>query len=176
MDNSRVCHCLLFHEHGKQNFVQPFCLSTKLLCYTHAWTKLHNEVMSWISGAIYTSKVSLWHRPLPSIFAHTQLLCYDLYGTYIIGASLPWALSCICSRLHFIDACVVYVCVRVAIYRKFKFSEQCCKFETLFAQFKFSVYSHTHADIHYTRVEAMQSTANAWWGSGQACPNNICNV
>ena len=51
MDNSRICHCLLFHEHGKQNFVQPFRLSRKLLRYTHAWTKLHNEVMSWISGA-----------------------------------------------------------------------------------------------------------------------------
>ena len=46
MDNSRICHCLLFHEHGKQNFVQPFRLSRKLLRYTHAWTKLHNEVVS----------------------------------------------------------------------------------------------------------------------------------
>ena len=46
MDNSRICHCLLFHEHGKQNFVQPFCLSRKLLRYTNARTKLHNEVMS----------------------------------------------------------------------------------------------------------------------------------
>ena len=24
MDNSRICHCLLFHEHGKENFMQPF--------------------------------------------------------------------------------------------------------------------------------------------------------
>ena len=31
MDNSRICHCLLFHEHGKQNFVQPFLRSRKLL-------------------------------------------------------------------------------------------------------------------------------------------------
>ena len=46
MDNSRICHCLLFHEHVKQNFVQPFRLSRKLLRYTHAWTKLHNEVLS----------------------------------------------------------------------------------------------------------------------------------
>ena len=50
--NLRICHCLLFHEHGKQNFVQPFLWSRKLLRYTHAWTKLHtDEVMSWISGA-----------------------------------------------------------------------------------------------------------------------------
>ena len=51
MANSRICHCLLFHEHGKQNFIQPFRLSRKLIRYTHAWTKLHNKVMSWISGA-----------------------------------------------------------------------------------------------------------------------------
>ena len=44
MDNSRICHCLLFHEHGKQNFVQPFLWSRKLL------RALHNEVMSWIFG------------------------------------------------------------------------------------------------------------------------------
>ena len=31
MDNSKMCHCLLFHEHGKQNFVQPFLRSRKLL-------------------------------------------------------------------------------------------------------------------------------------------------
>ena len=42
----RICHCLLFHEHGKQNFVQPLLQSRKLLRNTHAWTKLHNEVMS----------------------------------------------------------------------------------------------------------------------------------
>ena len=27
IDNSRICHCPLFHEHGKQNFVQPFALA-----------------------------------------------------------------------------------------------------------------------------------------------------
>ena len=31
MENSRICHCLLFHEHGKQNFVQPHLRSSKLL-------------------------------------------------------------------------------------------------------------------------------------------------
>ena len=51
MDNSRIYHCLLFHEHGKQNFVQPFQSSRKLLHYTHAWTEPHNKVMSRISGA-----------------------------------------------------------------------------------------------------------------------------
>ena len=36
----------VFHGHGKQSFVQPFGLSRKLLRYTHAWTTLHNKVMS----------------------------------------------------------------------------------------------------------------------------------
>ena len=31
LDKSRICHCLLFHEHGKQSFVQPFFRSRKLL-------------------------------------------------------------------------------------------------------------------------------------------------
>ena len=30
-DNSRICHCLLFDEHDKHNFVQPFLQSRKLL-------------------------------------------------------------------------------------------------------------------------------------------------
>ena len=42
MDDSRICHCLLFHEHGKQNFMQPFLRSTKLLRWTHAWTNFTN--------------------------------------------------------------------------------------------------------------------------------------
>ena len=29
--NSRIYHCLLFHDYGKQNFVQPFLPSRKLL-------------------------------------------------------------------------------------------------------------------------------------------------
>ena len=46
IDNSRICHCLLFHRDGNQNFMQPFLRSRKLLRYTHAWTKLHNVVMT----------------------------------------------------------------------------------------------------------------------------------
>ena len=46
---SRICHCLLFHEYSKQNSVQPFLRLRKLLRYTHAWTKLHNVVMTWMN-------------------------------------------------------------------------------------------------------------------------------
>ena len=41
MDNSRIGHCLLFHEHGKQKLraaISPVDEATML--YTHAWTKL----------------------------------------------------------------------------------------------------------------------------------------
>ena len=54
MVNSRICHCLLFHEHGRQDFVQPFLIFSgqgSFYGYTHAWTKLHKQVISWISGA-----------------------------------------------------------------------------------------------------------------------------
>ena len=48
MDNSRICHRLMFHEHGKQYFVQPFLRSMKLL---RLHTRFNTEVMSWISHA-----------------------------------------------------------------------------------------------------------------------------
>ena len=51
MDNSRICHCLLFREHGKQKLVQPFLQSRKLLRYTQTWTKLLKKVLSLISDA-----------------------------------------------------------------------------------------------------------------------------
>ena len=47
MDSSRICLCLLFHEQGKQNSVQPFLRSWKLLwLHTRLDYILHNEVMS----------------------------------------------------------------------------------------------------------------------------------
>ena len=36
LDKCRICHCLLFHERGKQSSVQPFFWSRKLLqLHTH---------------------------------------------------------------------------------------------------------------------------------------------
>ena len=58
IDNSRICHCLLFGECGKQNFVQPFLRSRKLLRYTRAWTKLHNVVMTRLN--LWRLWLSLW--------------------------------------------------------------------------------------------------------------------
>ena len=48
MDNSRICHHLLFHERGKQYFVHAAISSVNEATEaTHtAFTKLHTEVTS----------------------------------------------------------------------------------------------------------------------------------
>ena len=84
IDNSRICHCLLFHEHGKQNFVQPFRRLRKLLRYTHSWTKLH-KFMSWISGGAVYIRVIMHGLYLK----RTQLLCV-IWRYHLWAACLSW--------------------------------------------------------------------------------------
>ena len=68
---------------SKQNFVQPFLGPRKLLwLYIHAWTKLYNEVISWISGAY---EPVIMHGPY---LKRTQLL-------YVIWQYRLWA-ACPC--------------------------------------------------------------------------------
>ena len=45
MDNSKICHCRLFHDHGKPNFVQPFFPVKEATC-TMLHTYLDNNVIS----------------------------------------------------------------------------------------------------------------------------------
>ena len=86
MDNSRICHCLLFH--GKQNFVQPFFRS-RMLLRLHTWTKLHNKIMrciiavmsvdyAWPLLEANSTTVRDWTVPsvssLPLIVCHGQQL------------------------------------------------------------------------------------------------------
>ena len=117
MNNSRICHCLLFYEHGKKNFVQPFCLSRKLLRYTHAWTKLHNKLMSWISGA------------------------YECHGPY-----LKWMqLLCVILRYRLWAACPCLSWSAVALSSEWSyFTEHEARVQIWnpFTQFKFSVCGH----------------------------------
>ena len=82
MDNSRICHCRCFTSMVSKNFVQPFLRSRELLCYTHAWTKTSQIVMSWISGANVIT-----HGPY---LKRTQLLC-------VIWRHRLWA-ACPCCR------------------------------------------------------------------------------
>ena len=72
MDNNRICHRLLFHERGKQNLCSHFSCQGSYYGCTHAWTELHTEVMSWISGtyawalseANWTTVRDLYYLPL----------------------------------------------------------------------------------------------------------------
>ena len=149
-DNSRICHCLLFHEHGKENFMQRFHLSRKLLRYTHAWTKLHNKVMSWISGA-YECHYA-W--PLPEANATTVR---DL--AVLSVSSLPLSVM-VCSRA-FIGVELVHrtwICFRTCANLKYVRS------------FKFSVCGHEQTYIHtYTRIK---QCSHASVGLAQARPND----
>ena len=141
MDNSRICHCRCFMSMVSKNFVQPFLQSRKLLRYTHAWTKLHNEVMSWILGA-YEYHYS-W--PLPEANSTTV---HDLTAPSVSSLPLP-----VIVRSRFIRSS----------------SElHMCKFEHPFVQFKFSVYGHKQASKQtYTPAQCSHASV----GLAQACPN-----
>ena len=92
MDNSRICHCLLFHEHGKQNFVQPFCLSRKLLRYTPG-TRGLNFTMKPCAESLALMSVD-YEWPLPEANATTVR---DLTEPSV--SSPPLSLSVkVCSR------------------------------------------------------------------------------
>ena len=67
MENSRFCHCLLFLEHGKQNFVQPFLQSRKLL-QLHT-LRLNFTMKSWAESLALLSVII--HGPY---MKQTQLL------------------------------------------------------------------------------------------------------
>ena len=69
MYNSRICHCLLLYEHGRQNFMQPFLRPRKLLwlhtcldCFTMKW---------WAESLTLMSVDYAWPLPANS----SQLLC-----------------------------------------------------------------------------------------------------
>ena len=44
--NSIICHCLLFHEHGKQTLCSYYFSEGSYYGYKYTWTELHNEIMS----------------------------------------------------------------------------------------------------------------------------------
>ena len=87
MDNRRICHCLLFHEHGKQNFVQPFLRSRKLLRlytlldYTSQWSHEKFVVNTYTCTQCVTK--------LP-IFSAAVVLTTSL----LLTLQLRWSASC----------------------------------------------------------------------------------
>ena len=149
MDNSRICHCLLFHEHGKQNFVQPFRLSRKLLHYTHAWTKLHNEVMSWISGTVYMSVIM--HGPY-----RERNYCAWFDGTVCEQPALVYHGLQLRFHRHGVNRNLFYYCVQIW---------------NPFAQFKFLVYGHSQTYIHtYIHTHASSNAVTLVWDSLRLAP------
>ena len=82
--NLGICHCLLFHEYGKQNFAQPFSLRSRKLLYATHMLGLNFTMKSWAESL-----------PLMSVIMHgsylkqTEALC-------VIWRYIPWAA---CPRL-----------------------------------------------------------------------------
>ena len=68
-DSSRICHCLLFHEHSKQNFVQP-CISAVKETTMATHTLGLNTIKSWAESLALMSVIM--HCPY---LKRTQLLC-----------------------------------------------------------------------------------------------------
>ena len=81
-----------FHEHGKQNSVQPFLRSRKLLRLHTCWTELHSEVMTWISGT-YECHYA-WPLPKANSLLCVIWWCYtwttDIYFTTVFAI---WSLE-----------------------------------------------------------------------------------
>ena len=109
--NLGICHCLLFHEYSKQNFVQPQVQSPvkeASIRYTRAWTKLHNKVMSLISGA-YECHYA-WLLPEVNSITVRDLTIHSV-------SSLPSSVT-VCSRIQQIgllacsSMCVNFVSIR----------------------------------------------------------------
>ena len=136
MDNSRICHCLLFHGHGKQNFMQPFCLSRKLLRYN-------------MLGLNFTTKSELnlwsclWVSLCMALTWSKRNYCAWFNGTVCEQPALVYHSSQSCFHwLEFTEQEFVLACVQIW---------------NLFAQFKFSVYGHTRTQTYIHTRQAMQS-------------------
>ena len=99
-ERASIADLMFCHSIQTMEFVTVCCsmkMVGKTLCshfssqgsyysYTHAWTKLHNEVMSWISGTYY----------LPEFEANSTTVC-DL--TVLSVSSLPLSVI-VCSWVH----------------------------------------------------------------------------
>ena len=56
MDNSRICHCLLFNEHGEQNLEQPFSLVKEATTATPT-LRLNFTMKSWAESLALMSVI-----------------------------------------------------------------------------------------------------------------------
>ena len=75
MDNSRICHRLLFHEHGKQYFVQPFLRSIKLLRLHTCTLSLNFTLELWGEFLMLMSVDYAWTLPEANSTTVRDLYC-----------------------------------------------------------------------------------------------------
>ena len=121
--------------------------------YTHTWTKLHNEVMSWIFGA-YECHYA-W--PLPE--ANSTTVC-DLTVPYHLWTACPclsWSTVAIVSRS---------ISMELDSEGLKTFSLACMH---PFIQFKFLVYGYTVVDIY---TNASCNAVSLVWGSLMLTPKS----
>ena len=99
MDNNRICHWLLFHEHGKQNFGSHFSGQGSYYDYTLG---LNFTIKSRAESLV------IMHGPYLKL---TQLLCVVWqYRLWAASPCLSWS-----SSLHQIDNCALLL-ARVQIW------------------------------------------------------------
>ena len=126
--------------------MQQFHLSRKLLRYTHAWTKLHNKVMSWISGA-YECHYA-W--PLPEVNTTTVR---DLMVPSVSSQPLSVMVrSCTFISLEFTEH--GFVLARVQIWNPFTHLNFWYMAMSRHTYIHTYVHTYIHTYIHtYTRVK-----------------------
>ena len=93
MDNSKMYHCLLFHKHGKKNFVQPFLRSRIETTTATHMLGLNFTMKSWVESMALMSVIM--HGPY---LEQTQLRCiiwrYHLWTAY---PCLSWSAVAMCA-------------------------------------------------------------------------------
>ena len=91
MDNSRICHRLLFrHKHGKQYFMQPLLQSIKLV-------RLHTR-FNWTSHWSYGLNFSHLWVSIMHVLTWSELnYCHDLYCLWAAFLCWSWPSVVMCT-------------------------------------------------------------------------------
>ena len=193
MDNSRICHHLVFHDRGKQNFVQPFLRSRKLLRLPTHTLGLNFTLTLW--AHLWHLWVFIMHGPY---LKRTQLLCMicnicEQPALVCHGPQLP------CVRLNWVifvlgflhtyavftfststgveldsEGSIVSTCTETWILTSFSTCAnlKCtCTFVYPFVQFKVLAYGHTYVSKQTDRhTHASCNAVPLVWGSLRFAP------
>ena len=138
-----------------KNFMHPFLRSTKLLCYTHVWTKLHKNLMLWAECLALMMSLFL-------VLTWSELnYCAWFEGTVCEQPAL------VCH-----DPQSFFICVEFVTEHKFALARvQIWNPAHPFVQFKYSVYGHKQASRHaYIYIRVLQCSPTSV-GLAQARPN-----